>query len=199
MLWIDFRSHERTLRYHPSMNQQNLWAPWRLAYLRELDRRAEDAAGSSGGRDAAVNFLADYWATPDQDAANHVLHRDAHGMVLLNRYPYANGHLLVALGQPKPRLMDYHAQQRAAFWRLVDFAMTLADQTLSPQGINMGINEGRAAGAGVPGHLHAHVVPRWNGDTNFITVVGEVRVVPEALESMAARYRPIAQQLARTL
>ncbi len=171
------------------MNQQNLWAPWRMAYLHELDRRAKDAGRDDAHTATLGNFFADYWAHPENDLHNHVLHRDAHGMILLNRYPYANGHLLVALGTPRGRLLDYDQSQRSAFWRLVDTAVELADRTLTPQGINIGINEGAAAGAGIPEHLHAHIVPRWNGDTNFITAVGQLRIIPEALESMAARYR----------
>ena len=113
----------------------------------------------------------------------------AGGMVLLNRYPYANGHLLVALGEPRPRLLDYTRAQRTAFWNLIELGMALIEEAMHPQGINMGLNEGAAAGAGVPEHLHAHLVPRWGGDTNFITVVGQVRVVPQALQEMAATYR----------
>lgn len=113
------------------------------------------------------------------------------GMVMLNKYPYANGHLLVALGEARPRLVDYDASQRAALWSLVDLAADLMERTLHPQGINIGVNQGRAAGAGVPGHLHAHLVPRWNGDVNFITVVGQIRVIPAALEAMAERYRSV--------
>ncbi len=112
-------------------------------------------------------------------------------MVMLNKYPYANGHLLVALGEARPRLVDYDASQRAALWSLVDLAADLMERTLHPQGINIGVNQGRAAGAGVPGHLHAHLVPRWNGDVNFITVVGQIRVIPAALEAMAERYRSV--------
>ena len=101
----------------------------------------------------------------------------------------ANGHLLVALGEPRPTLMDYDPAQRAALWALVDLASELMQSALNPQGINIGVNQGRAAGAGVPQHLHAHLVPRWSGDVNFMTVVGQVRVIPAALEHMARRYR----------
>ena len=127
--------------------------------------------------------------SPEHDEVNHVLHRSEHGFVLLNRYPYANGHLLIALGDPRPTLLDYEPELRRAFWSLVEFAMDLMQRAINPQGINMGINQGDAAGAGVPEHLHAHVVPRWRADTNFITVVGEIRVVPDSLEAMAAQYR----------
>src|SRR5262245_65250801 len=87
---------------------------------------------------------------------------------MLNAYPYANGHLLVALGEARPTLLDYTPEQRAALWRLVETATDLMQRALEPQGINFGINQGRAAGAGVPQHLHAHLVPRWGGDVNFM-------------------------------
>jgi ATP adenylyltransferase len=165
---------------------ENLWAPWRGAYLAELSRKAERV----GWSDVSVgSFLAEYWHTPHRDVENHVILRDGHGMVLLNRYPYANGHLLVALGEGRPTLLDYEPAARAAFWRLVEIAMDLMQRALRPQGINVGINQGRAAGAGLPEHVHAHLVPRWSGDTNFMSVVGHVRVVPESLEAMARRYR----------
>jgi ATP adenylyltransferase len=120
---------------------------------------------------------------------NHVVVRARDGLILLNKFPYANGHLLVALGEAKGRLGDYSAPEREALWRLTDAAAELMEETLEPQGINIGVNQGRAAGAGVPQHLHVHLVPRWSGDVNFMTVVGRVRVMPASLESMAGRYR----------
>ena len=178
------------------MKSENLWAPWRMVYLGDLEHRrdgVEPSDADPGG------FLASYWSNPDDDESNHVVHRDEHGMILLNRYPYANGHLLVALGDGRPRLADYALPQRAAFWALVGLSMELVSIAFHPQGLNMGINEGRAAGAGLPGHLHAHVVPRWNGDTNFISVVGGVRVIPDALEATARRYMDVRADAIRSL
>lgn len=134
------------------------------------------------------NFLLDYWRTPEHDARNHVIVRTEHGMIMLNKYPYTNGHLLIALGDARPALSDYEPQQRARLWELVDRAVALCEKTLEPQGLNIGINQGHAGGAGVPSHLHVHVMPRWVGDTNFITAVGGVRVIPSALELMYERY-----------
>ncbi len=135
------------------------------------------------------SFLHDYWIDAAGDAKNHVIVRTREGLILLNGFPYASGHLLVALGEGRPTLLDYTPQQRGALWRLVDCAADLVTRTLEPQGINIGLNQGRAAGAGVPGHLHVHLVPRWGGDTNFITVIGQVRIIPASLETMAERYR----------
>lgn len=171
-----------------------LQAPWRLQYLEglsETEKRAGPPTASSG------SFLRDYWGAPDRDESNHVLVRakalrgseSCGGMILLNGYPYANGHLLVALGDARPTLLDYDPDQRASLWRLTELATDLMQRALQPQGINIGINQGRAAGAGVPQHLHVHLVPRWGGDVNFMAVVGGIRVMPSSMEAMARRYR----------
>ena len=174
-----------------------IWAPWRLPYLEEAfedtasENRSPGAtprAGSARPGEPGGSFLLDYWNTPENDAANHVLVRTEHGMILLNKYPYSNGHLLVALGDARPSLTDYDPEHRAELWKLVDRAAALVEKALEPQGLNIGINQGRAGGAGVPSHLHVHVMPRWNGDTNFITTVGGIRVIPSALEAMYERF-----------
>jgi ATP adenylyltransferase len=180
-----------------------LQAPWRMQYLESIaegDAHAGGGPGGSGGAKASGGasggagggstgcFIRDYWLSPQQDAANHVVARTAHGMIFLNAFPYSNGHLLVALGESRPRLLDYDAAQRARLWALVDAAADLAEVALQPQGLNIGVNQGRAAGAGVPQHLHVHVIPRWGGDTNFITTVGRVRVIPASLDVMYARF-----------
>jgi ATP adenylyltransferase len=168
------------------MNRENLWAPWRMAYLHDLQRKQE-AVGRVEAKDA--DFLAAYWRSPADDALNLVIFRDDQGMILLNRYPYANGHLLVALGEARMSLGEYAPAQRAHFWRLVDRATTLVERALNPQGVNIGVNQGAAAGAGLPQHIHAHVLPRWHGDTNFLAAIGNIRVIPDSLEAMAQLYR----------
>jgi ATP adenylyltransferase len=154
----------------------------------EPDKKAKKPESSG-------SFLLDYWRTPDDDAHNHVVLRNEHGMILLNKYPYSNGHLLIALGEARPTLSDYDPDQRAQLWQLVDRAVALCEKALEPQGLNIGINQGIAGGAGVPSHLHVHVMPRWVGDTNFITAVGGVRVIPSALELMYERYAKTAQSM----
>jgi ATP adenylyltransferase len=177
------------------MTHENLWAPWRMMYLRDLKRKADDIGWDDV---SAGNFIASYWANPAHDEHNLVVYRNSHGLIMLNRYPYANGHLMVALGEPRPTLLDYEPFQRAEFWRLIEVAVDLMHRALSPQGVNMGINEGRAAGAGLPEHLQAHLVPRWAGDTNFMSIVGHVRVIPEALEEMAKQYRHAADRFTQS-
>jgi ATP adenylyltransferase len=165
-----------------------LQAPWRLQYLEALDAK-EKASGAPAP--STGSFLRDYWLSPQNDTPNHVIVRSPHGLILLNAFPYANGHLLVALGDARPTLLDYTPDQRSALWKLTEVATDLLQRTLEPQGINTGINQGRAAGAGVPQHLHVHLVPRWNGDVNFISTVGQVRVIPSSLDAMAARFRKV--------
>lgn len=176
---------------------RSIEAPWRIEYLERVGERerahGETPPGSKAG------FLVGYWNTPGDDALNHVLVRTDLGMILLNAYPYANGHLLCALGEPRPRLMDYTPPQRSALWELVELASDLCERTLRPQGLNIGVNQGRAAGAGVPNHLHVHVVPRWSGDTNFAQVIGQVRVNPSSLDRMGERYRAVLDSLRGSL
>lgn len=164
----------------------DLWAPWRMAYLRELEQRRREIGEEEP---VLVDFIAHAWAHPELDEASLVVHRDDRGLVMLNRFPYANGHLLVGLGVARPRLLDHTTEERAAFWRLVEIATDLVERTFQPHGVNLGVNQGDAAGAGLPQHLHAHVVPRWSGDLNFMTSVAGVRVIPDSLEAVWSRYR----------
>ena len=194
---------------NPAENRPvQLHAPWRDRYMQMLSENEQAKAEGEPVRSAC--FIREYWLNAGADQANRVVVRTGvpkapttqgdwtrtdtdpetpGGMVFLNRYPYANGHLLVALGESRPRLLDYSPEQRAELWSLVDLATDLCERTLGCQGVNIGINQGLAAGAGVPEHLHVHVVPRWHGDVNFISVVGQVRVIPGALDTMAERYR----------
>jgi len=190
-------------RNNPPKQAAPMHAPWREAWIRDIAKRERDANQENKERrerahtpaTPASSFLREYWLQPDLDAQNHVIVRTkdneqtAGGMVLLNAYPYTGGHLLVALGDGRPRLTDYTEAQRSAFWSLVDLATLLCERTLEPQGVNIGLNVGRAAGAGVPTHLHAHVIPRWQGDTNFLAAVSNVRLVNASLERFAEAYR----------
>lgn len=174
------------------MGPASLPAPWRLDYLERLG--SEERLGKVP-QPGTGSFLLDYWLAPDRDGPNHVVVRTGDGLILLNAFPYAPGHLLVALGDPRPTLLDYTKPQRCTLFDLVGAATALMERTLEPQGINTGINQGRAAGAGIPQHLHVHLVPRWGGDTNFISTIGQVRVLPASLDAMATRYREVWRQM----
>jgi len=168
------------------MHNKNIWSPWRYEYLRNL--KDEEVKFQDVTLPNDSNFIANYWGDEEHDQQNLVVFRNNAGIIFLNRYPYANGHLLVALGNPQPTLSAYEANERISLWELIDIATQLMHEKLQPQGLNIGINEGAASGAGLPQHLHAHVVPRWNGDTNFMATVGEVRVIPSSLEEMWGLY-----------
>ncbi|MEM1166562.1 MAG: HIT domain-containing protein [Planctomycetota bacterium] len=182
----------------PSGAPAALHAPWRLTYLRMLSSGpSADSAREGDEVPESVCFLRRYWLTPQHDAANHVIvrtgseHRTpgAGGLIMLNAYPYSNGHLLVCLGESRQRLLEYAPAHRAELWSLVDLAVELCERALGCQGVNVGLNQGLAAGAGVPEHVHVHVVPRWQGDVNFVTTVANIRVIPSALDEMAKLYR----------
>ena len=186
---------------HPTPDRPNptpdaLHAPWRMSYIDMLGVETDPQQPATDTPDPAPGacFLRRYWLTPDEDQANRVIVRTGTpasgrgGLTMLNAYPYANGHLLVCLGESRMRLHDYSEEDRRELWSLTDLAVELCERALAPQGVNVGLNMGSAAGAGVPEHLHVHVVPRWNGDVNFITTVGGVRVIPSAMEDMQSRY-----------
>ncbi len=171
------------------MQHDNLWAPWRMEYINSLDCQSQSAVGATAAPGFAPSpptcFLCQAAKVDpgSQDAARLlVIHRDERGLIMLNRYPYTSGHLLVAVGDHLGELSDLTPTQRAGLMELTATAERLLRAAVNPQGINVGINLGRCAGAGLPGHLHVHLVPRWNGDVNFMSTVGQVRVIPQALE-----------------
>ena len=132
---------------------------------------------------------------PEKDAENLVIHRGGHGLLLMNRFPYNGGHLLVAPLRHEGALDALSAAERLEMMDLACLAERLLVRVSRPDGFNVGINQGAAAGAGLKDHLHMHVVPRWEGDTNFMPVLGSVRVMPQALEEMhAALLAALAQE-----
>ena len=127
--------------------------------------------------------------TPDQDEANLVIHRSGGMMLLLNRYPYNSGHLMVAPCRHVATLGELTGEERRALLDMACLGEQLLQAVVNPDGFNMGINQGSAAGAGLKEHLHWHVVPRWEGDINFMPVLGRVRVMTQALSEMQAALR----------
>lgn len=159
---------------------ERLWSPWRLAYVTAADRE-------SGGC-----VFCDVQAAP---AADLVVFRGVHCFVILNLYPYNSGHLMIVPNRHLPSLAAAHADELGELIALTRRAEIALTEVYQPHGLNMGVNLGKAAGAGVLDHLHIHVVPRWNGDTNFMTAVGDTRVLPESLTDSATRLRPVFQRL----
>lgn len=154
-------------------------AGWRMAYISKSD-----------GKDCI--FCARRRSRNDR--TNFVVLRGTHALVLMNRYPYTTGHLMVAPYRHVGSLAALTAEEACEVIGLVAACETLLTEAMRPDGFNIGINMGRCAGAGFPGHVHVHVVPRWNGDTNFMPVVSETKVLPETLSDT---YRKITAALAR--
>ncbi len=150
-----------------------LWAPWRLAYV----------ANPKPPGGAEPCFICQGLAAAD-DRTNLIVERRPRTVVVLNRYPYNNGHLLVAPREHKGELGELEPGEALEITQTCEAMVRLLRETLKPDGFNLGLNLGRVAGAGLPGHLHWHIVPRWNGDTNFMPVVADTRVIVQSLESL---------------
>jgi ATP adenylyltransferase len=157
---------------------ETLFTPWRYRYIKEPHSERAD-------HDEC--FFCRASREPD-DPERLVVHRAEHHVVLLNRYPYTNGHLLIAPATHQP-VAHYRGEAGAELWRLVGRSQEVLHRAYHPDGFNLGANVGRAAGAGVPGHFHFHVVCRWEADTNFMSAVGDTRLVPQELEDTRALLR----------
>jgi len=161
---------------------EHLWSPWRLAYI-----TGEASTGGCVFCDALT----------DPEADRLILHRGQTCYVILNLYPYNNGHLMIV---PNRHIASLALASHDELGELIDLTRRseiALTEAFAPHGLNMGINLGKPAGAGILDHVHMHVVPRWNGDTNFMTVVGRTRVLPEELPDTAAKLRPIFARLPR--
>jgi len=160
---------------------ERLWAPWRMAYIGRAQEPAEclfcRVAREGGDREMLV------------------LARRPHAFLMLNRYPYTGGHMMVAVNGHRGRFARLTADERVDLMELVGLAERALEAEYHPHGLNFGVNAGRVAGAGFPGHLHVHVVPRWDGDTNFMAAVGETRVLPESLARTWTRLRRVIRTL----
>lgn len=159
------------------MTIERLWAGWRAAYVAGVDAEPGEVCVL-----CALDAAAD-------DAEALVLERTGETLTVMNLYPYASGHLMVAPRRHAADLADLTAGESAALAAAQVRALQALRAAYAPDGVNLGVNLGRAAGAGVPGHLHVHVVPRWVGDTNFMTAVAEVRVIPEDLRAGYGKLR----------
>ncbi|MBU1567188.1 MAG: HIT domain-containing protein [Proteobacteria bacterium] len=156
---------------------KTLWTPWRIEHVLGNAPKTTGCIFEPGGHDFA-------------DKNQLLLYRGALVIVLLNRYPYSNGHLLVAPTRHVPNITDLSQQESDAVMEMVKKATTLLDKHLTPDGFNIGCNIGQIAGAGIADHLHFHIVPRWNGDHNFITVLADTRTIAEHIEVTFDRLSP---------
>jgi ATP adenylyltransferase len=160
---------------------ERMWSPWRHSYV----TRSEDST-------ACVFCI----ARTIGDGQELIVHEGQLAYVILNKFPYNGGHLMVVPHRHVAQLALLERDELNEMAALTQLSERVLTEAYSPQGINVGMNLGRPAGAGIVDHLHIHLVPRWNGDTNFMTVVGEVRVLPEELPATAERLRPIFARLA---
>jgi ATP adenylyltransferase len=160
-----------------------LWAGWRSAYV-------EQAAATGAAQESGCVFC-DILSSGLPDEETHVIWRDPLGTVavLLNAFPYTSGHFMAMPTRHVAELEDLEAAEAAALWEALSLGVQALKGAYSPDGVNMGANLGRAAGAGVPGHFHLHVLPRWVGDTNFRTALADARVLPEPLSESASKLR----------
>ena len=147
-----------------------IWAPWRLAYVKDASKDIEEECI--------------FCAKPAQndDAGNLIVHRGERSFVILNLFPYTNGHLMVAPYDHIGAIQEIPAETTAEMMVLAQSAIRRLEDVYAPHGFNVGFNQGRVAGAGVEHHIHMHVVPRWGGDTNFMPVLADTRVMPQSLE-----------------
>jgi ATP adenylyltransferase len=146
-----------------------LWAPWRMEYI-----------GKDAAPEGCIFCIQD---VPEQDRQRLVLFRGQHAFIMMNRYPYSNGHLLVIPFRHTAEIGELAAEERLELFDLVVLARRVLNRCLHPQGYNIGMNLGKVGGAGVAEHVHFHIVPRWLGDTNFMPVFADVRVIPQHLEA----------------
>ena len=164
----------------PKDQIEALWAPWRVEYF-----QAEHRSG--------VDFLSEAANTND-DAAHLVVARRETAFLVMNKYPYSAGHLMAVPNRKVCKMADVTPQEMSDLWQLAILAQTLLEKAVHAQGFNIGWNLGKAAGAGVDDHLHIHIVPRWNGDSNFIAVIGGTRIIPEGLRPLYERLMELQKE-----
>jgi ATP adenylyltransferase len=170
------------------MENKNLWAPWRIRYVQGLDKEPL-AAGKKTGC-----FICHNLEHPQDDNENLVLWRTEESIVILNRYPYNNGHLLVAPARHIPDLEHASDEELCEMIKLIRESQNALSLAIKPHGFNVGMNFGRCAGAGLPGHLHIHIVPRWDGDTNFMAVCSSTDVISQSLTELLGLLKKISKE-----
>ncbi len=148
-----------------------LWTPWRMEYLTS-EKPADCVLCRS---------------LTGEDVANHVVHRGAHSFIILNLYPYNNGHIMVVPNRHVASLELLSPDELLSLMQMVNLGLAALRNSMSPEGFNIGVNLGKAAGAGIDAHVHVHIVPRWQGDTNFMPILADTRVIPESLPDTRLR------------
>ncbi len=160
---------------------ERLWAVWRVAYIKIASKQK--------------GCIFCELPASRRDDENLILLRSKHAFLMLNRFPYNPGHLMIAPYRHLADIEDLTKEEMLDIWKILGLSIKALKETMSPDGFNIGINVGRVAGAGFEGHVHLHIVPRWNGDTNFMPVVAETKVISESLESV---YRELKKVIEKT-
>lgn len=168
--------YNHLVRWGDGGRLKQLWAPWRMAYIEQSEP------------EPGCIFCAN--AAEDRDEENHIIHRGPNCFVMLNLYPYNSGHLMVIPYQHTGELDRLDASGAAEVIETAQVCVHILGEALKSDGYNLGINQGKTAGAGIADHIHLHVVPRWEGDTNFMPVLAEAKVIPEQLGATAGKLRP---------
>ena len=168
------------------MPNPSLYAPWRMEYIRSLEQ------GKPGDCFICQAAAA---SSVEERRQRLVLWTSAHCVVVINKFPYTNGHILVSPKAHKADLEELNDAEHLDVSVQTASVVRLLKRAISPQGFNIGINLGRVAGAGMPGHIHQHIVPRWAGDTNFMSIVGDVRVVPQAMSQLYDELMRVHEQV----
>jgi len=171
------------------MEHKNLWAPWRIQYIQGLDK---DPQATQKKKNEC--FICHNLEHPQDDDENLVLWRTDKSIVILNRYPYNNGHLLIAPVRHIPDLGDTSDEEMLEMMKLIGESQKALSAAIKPHGFNVGMNFGRCAGAGLPGHLHIHIVPRWDGDTNFMAVCSGTDVISQSLTELLELLKKISKE-----
>lgn len=168
------------------MESKNLWAPWRIRYVQGLS--------PPGNGPEADCFICHDLQSPKDDDKNLVLWRTEKSIVILNCYPYNNGHLLIAPARHIPDLDQATDEELLEMTKLVRESQKALSYAIKPHGFNVGMNFGRCAGAGLPGHLHLHIVPRWDGDTSFMSVCSDTDVISQSLIELLEQLRQVSKE-----
>ncbi len=166
---------------------ERIWSGWRASYVGEVPDRI--AADDAAGEDADGSVFTQLLRSGEPDEATHVVHRGAEVFAILNIHPYTTGHLLVLPYREVADLSDLTPSETTELWAAVTDAVGAIRAAYHPDGLNVGVNLGRPAGGSVPTHLHVHVVPRWTGDSNFMSAIANTQTLPESLDASAARLR----------
>ena len=177
------------------MERNNLWAPWRIKYVQGLDGKPQPAGKNTNQTaEDGTCFICHNFNHPEDDNENMVLWRTDKSIIILNRFPYNNGHILIAPNRHIPdfdRATDEELLEMTKLIRESQKALSLA---IKPHGFNVGMNFGRCAGAGLPGHLHIHIVPRWDGDTNYMSVCSDTEVISQSLRELLELLRQTSKE-----